>query len=160
MQKLEQTKSHIPMSRAAFRKEAMAAGASKKEADLMYREASQQETWANDLYLVQINRNTDHGFGKESLPDGMFELTIRRQDRGPMHDWRHVQLIKNQLVGEDNEMVELYPAESRLRDSANQYWYYGFNNDQIRFPFGMMGRYVDDDPSKGVGKSKQRKIEA
>lgn len=155
MQKLERTQSHIPISRAQFRKEVIAQGATKKEADAMYREASKQETWANDLYFVQINRDTKQGFGK--IEGGMFELTIRRQDREAGLDWRHVQQIKNQLVGEENEMVELYPAESRLRDSANQYWFYGFNNDKVIFPFGMTGRHVDDTGS--VGNSKQRKLE-
>ena len=155
MQKLKPDTSVIQISRAKFRKQFIAAGGTKEEADESYRNVSKQETYSNDIYLVQINRDANHGFGEESLPDGMFELTIRRLDREPMHDWRHVQQIKNQIVGEENEMVELYPAESRLRDSANQFWFYGFNNDQVRFPFGMFGRVVND---HGGINSKQRKL--
>ena len=154
MQKLRPDTSVITLSRNAFRKQFIAAGGTKSDADDAYRNVSKQETYSNDLYLVQINRDANHGFG-ESLTDGMFELTIRRKDREPMHDWRHVQLIKNQIVGDENEMVELYPAESRLRDSANQFWFYGFNNDKVRFPFGMFGRVVND--GNDFGKSKQRK---
>ena len=155
MQKLKPDTSVITLSRNAFRKQFIAAGGKKTEADDAYRNVSKQETYSNDLYLVQINRDANHGFGKESLPEGMFELTVRRQDRGDFKDWRHMQQIKNQIVGDENEMVELYPAESRLRDSANQYWFYGFNNDQVRFPFGMFGRVVNDD---GGMNSKQRKL--
>jgi hypothetical protein len=37
-----------------------------------------------------------------------------------VHDWRDLQRIKNQLVGPECEAVELYPAESRKVDTANQ----------------------------------------
>ena len=120
MQKLRPDTSVITISRAKFRKQFIAAGGKKTEADEAYRTASQQETYSNDLYVVQIDRNCNHGFGESSLPEGMFELTIRRHDREHGLDWRHVQQIKNQLVGDECEMVELYPAESRLRDSANR----------------------------------------
>lgn len=156
MNKLKPDTSVIQVSRANFRKQFIAAGGSKTEADEAYRNVGKQETYSNDLYLVQINRECNHGFGEANLPDGMFELTIRRMDREAGMDWRHVQLIKNQLVDPECEMVELYPAESRLRDSANQYWYYGFNNPKVRFPFGMFGRVVND--TGGIGKSKQRKL--
>ena len=155
MQKLRPDTSVIQISRAKFRKQFIAAGGKKSDADEAYRTVSNQETYSNDLYLVQINREANHGFGEKSLPDGMFEMTIRRKDREAGMDWRHVQQMKNQIVGEENEMVEMFPAESRLRDSANQYWYYGFNNDQVRFPFGMFGRVVND--GNDFGSSKQRK---
>jgi hypothetical protein len=155
VQKLRPDTSIIQISRAKFRKQFIAAGGKKSEADEAYRTVSKQETYSNDLYLVQINRSANHGFGEKSLPDGMFEMTVRRKDREAFSDWRHMQQIKNQIVGEENEMVELFPAESRLRDSANQYWFYGFNNDQVRFPFGMFGRVVND---TGGMNSKQRKL--
>jgi hypothetical protein len=155
MQKLKADTSVIQVSRAKFRKQFIAAGGEKKDADEAYRTVGNQETYSNDLYLVQINRNANHGFGEKSLPEGMFEITIRRQDREDGLDWRHVQLIKNQIVDPECEMVELYPAESRLRDSANQYWFYGFNNPKVRFPFGMFGRVVND--TGGIN-SKQRKF--
>lgn len=144
----------IQMSQKKFRREYIAAGGTKKDADEAYRTVKNQETYTNDLYVVQISRDANHGFGP-SLEDGMFELTIRKQDRSDGLDWRHVQLIKNQLVDPECEMVELYPAESRLRDSANQYWFYGFNNPKVRFPFGMFGRVVND--TGGIN-SKQRKF--
>jgi hypothetical protein len=155
VQKLRVDTSVIAISRSAFRKDVIAAGGSKKDADKMYRDVSKQETYSNDQYIVQINRKANHAFGP-SLEDGMFELTVRRVDREPVNDWRDMQQIKNQIVGPENEMVELFPAESRLRDSANQYWFYGFNGPEVRFPFGMFGRVVNDD---GGIKSKQRKLD-
>jgi hypothetical protein len=69
------------------------------------------ETWMNDLYVVIA----------KSLPHGATHLSIRRVDRKPCRDWRHFQEIKNQLCGKEREGLELYPAESRLVDTANQY---------------------------------------
>ncbi len=153
MRELTQSKTVMTISRADFRKQIIAAGGTKKEADKMYREAAHQETHVNEEYVVQIDRDCNHGFG-ESVPGGMFELSVRRQNREPIMDWRHLQQIKNQLIGEENEMVQLFPAESRLRDSANQYWFYGFNDPKVRFPFGMFGRVVND--GGDFGKAKQR----
>jgi len=154
MQKFQRVESVIPMSRNEFRKAVIAAGGTKKDADNAYRDVGKQETWKNDEYVCQINRDANHAFGP-TLVGGMFELTIRRVDRGAEHDWRKVQQIKNELIGEENEAVELYPAESRLRDSANQFWLYGFNDPKVRFPFGMFGRVVND---KSFTNSKQRKF--
>lgn len=159
MEKLKEGESFVPISRSQFRKDVIAAGGTKKQADEHYREASKQETWINELYVVQVDRNHRCGFGKgaDGKPITMTELSIRRVDRGPIRDWRHFQAIKNQLVGEQNEGVELYPSEKRLRDGANQYWLYVFNDPKVAFPFGMFGRAVDD--SKKFGSSKQRPIE-
>jgi len=51
----------------------------------------------------------------------MLHLSIKRLDKHPVRDWRHFQRIKNELIGEENEAVELYPAQSRLVDTTNQY---------------------------------------
>lgn len=156
MNKLQQAEAYIPVSRKKFREQCIAAGGTKADADEMYRQAKHEETWVNEKYVVMIRRDANHGFG-DSLPGGMFELSVRRQDRGTDIDWREIQAIKNQIVGEENEMVELYPAESRKRDAANQFWFYGFNDPTVRFPFGMFGRVVNDGPE--IGNSKQRKLD-
>lgn len=52
-------------------------------------------------------------------------------------------LPNNELVGEEVEAVELYPAESRLVDGSNQFHLWcviGF-----RFPFGFEERLVSED---------------
>ena len=70
-----------------------------------------EEQWANGVYVV-YKRQTRPGF---------IHLSIKRADRQPCRDWRDFQRIKNQLAGPEWEAVELYPAESRLVDMANQF---------------------------------------
>lgn len=44
------------------------------------------------------------------------------------------QRIKNELLGDEYEACELYPAESRLVDGANQFHLWAING---QFPFGF-----------------------
>ncbi len=76
----------------------------------------------------------------------MVHLSIKRRDRSPIHDWRELQEIKNELIGAECEAVEIYPAESRLVDSANQYHLWGFADPSFRLPFGFDRRFVTDTP--------------
>lgn len=70
------------------------------------------EVWRNDRYVVIVERSSG---------GWVTHLSIRRDDRKPIRDWRDFQRIKDQLAGTDAEAVELYPAQSRLVDGANQY---------------------------------------
>jgi hypothetical protein len=86
------------------------------------------ERWKNDLYVVGLRRGYD---------TDLVWLTIRRCDGKAIYrDWRDFQAIKNQLIGEECEAIELYPAESRLLDAANQYHLYGIADPSFRFPVG------------------------
>lgn len=91
----------------------------------------------NNIYQVAI---------KDTMLDGqsghMLHLSIKRIDRKPVgiERFRDFQRIKNELVGPENEAVEIYPAESRLVDSANQYHLWTFKRTSDRFPFGMSDR--------------------
>ena len=71
-------------------------------------------------------------------------LSIRRNDRQVIDDWREKQRIKNEVVGPENEGVELFPAESRLRDGANQFHLFVLAESGISFPFGYRGRVVSE----------------
>jgi hypothetical protein len=53
-------------------------------------------------------------------------LSIKRRDREVIRDWRELQAIKNAIVGPEHEGFELYPAESRLVDTANQFHLFVF----------------------------------
>lgn len=65
-----------------------------------------------------------------------------------MHDWRDLQAIKNELVGPEHEAIELYPAESRLVDTANQYHLWVLKDPSQRIPVGWTQRLVmDHDPA-------------
>lgn len=89
----------------------------------------------------------------------MTELAIRREDRQAIMDWRDVQWIKNQILGPEIEAVQLFPAESRLIDTSNQYYIYALPAG-VRFPFGFLERGVSESISLqlpgGHGKSEQR----
>lgn len=108
--------------------------------------------YANNRYVVIVHPLK----GPDVWPD-MVHLSIRHVERLAVHDWRDFQRIKNELVGEECEAVELYPAESRLVDSANQYHLWVFKNPKHRYPFGFQSRLVVDEVPDDSG-AKQRKF--
>jgi hypothetical protein len=57
--------------------------------------------------------------------------------------------MKNQLVGEENEGFEIYPAESKLVDTANQFHIWVFDDVTVRFPLGFQERCVTE--QQGLG---------
>jgi hypothetical protein len=105
-----------------------------------------ETVWKNSLYTVYFRRQRPlDGEGPDLL-----HLSLKRNDRAVIHDWRHLQRIKNEIVGPEQEMVELYPAESRLVDTANQYHLWGVEG--MALPFGFGERLVSDqseDPKTG-----------
>lgn len=107
------------------------------------------ELWLNDLYQVNLRvlSKTYHG-------SRVVWLSIKRRDKEPCHDWRDFQEIKNQLVGPECEGVELYPAESRVVDTSNQYHLFVIADRNFRWPFGFREGFVT---YTGSRHSKQRK---
>lgn len=99
---------------------------------LLNSEYENAEVWTNNQYNVLVRRHSVYT-----------HLSIRRCDGGAIfRDWRHFQEIKNQIVGTENEAVELYPAESRLVDTSNSYHLFVSNDPTFRFPFGWTQRNV------------------
>jgi hypothetical protein len=119
-------------------------------------EATSVEYWVNDLYQVAKRRVLpEHPWNHTG--NNMIHLNIRRRDGKPIfRDWRHFQWIKNQLIGEECEALEIYPAESRLHDTSNKYHLWGFADPEIRCPFGMLGRDVVDDSNGTRPGTRQR----
>lgn len=74
------------------------------------------EVWVNDEYQVFVEYMDQRGRA------GLMSLSIKRNDKRPPHDWRELQAIKNEVCGWEREAMELYPAESRLVDEADQTW--------------------------------------
>ncbi len=70
------------------------------------------------------------------------ELVIRNKDQSAKHDWREFQRIKNELLGPEEEAVELYPAESRLTDTKNEFHLWCIRG--MRFPFGWNEREISE----------------
>lgn len=104
------------------------------------------EVFMNDLYTVTRRIEGTMQEGRRVI-----SLSIRRNDRAPIHDWRDFQIIKNELLGPEAEALEIYPAESRLVDTANQYWLYSIEG--VKLPFGFPARVVGE---QSIGRSKQR----
>lgn len=105
------------------------------------------------VVLVRPQEPIDLGAG----PLDLFHCSIRRVDRKAQRDWRHFQRIKNEIFGPEAEAIELYPAESRLVDEANQYHLYVITKG--RFPFGMEERSVSGPGEAAAIGAKQRPFE-
>lgn len=113
-----------------------------------YRREDRAEIWASVQYTVMAHRAQPSR--SEGFPP-MDWLSIRRDDREPCRDWRHLQEIKNQLCGPGREGVEIYPAEERLVDTANQFHMWVLPAGE-HWPFGFFdGRHVHDDVEPGMG---------
>lgn len=93
-------------------------GCSRAEAKRQLARLQRDEVYLNDEYQVNVDREPDTPQPAPGVR--VIHLSIKRRDRQPARDWRHLQAIKNQLVGRDHEAVEIFPAESRLIDTANQ----------------------------------------
>jgi hypothetical protein len=103
-------------------------------------EVQAAEMWKNDRYTVTVTRWPE-AEGNVDIAGQISELSIRRNDRRAVHDWRDFQRIKNEIAGPEIEAVELYPAESRLMDTANQYYLFCLPAG-ARMPFGLPLRNV------------------
>ena len=104
----------------------------------------EREVWLNDVYTVFVNRGIETPLEFNSKRVTVCWLSIKRNDNRALPDWRDFQWIKNQLVGEENEGCELFPAESRLVDGANQYHLWVFEQTEMQFPFGFPTRMVSE----------------
>jgi hypothetical protein len=154
-----------PMARATFRQKTAAEkrdmikhirttfpDITEAEAARAITEASSElgEVWMNDRYQCHVIR---HPGGVRGPNDdcGIIQLSIKRLDRTAVHDWRDLQRIKNEVVGQSYEAVELYPAEDRLVDTANQYHLWIVNDPMFRWPIGYMTpRVVTSDSGGGA----------
>lgn len=131
---------------------------SEEEAISTHKKLLTDDVWLNDEYQVNINKTPHHGLGEFII----WHLSIKLITKEVIHDWRDLQEIKNMLVGKEYEAIELYPAESRRVDSANQYHLWVFvkdledNVDHPMIPVGWTERLVMNTPQMNA---KQRKLE-
>jgi hypothetical protein len=79
------------------------------------------DIYANNLYKCIMRNNQP----------GITWLSIKRIDFAAIHNWQHLQQIKNDICGEDREAIELYPAMSRIVDCENQYHLWVFPDRHI-----------------------------
>ena len=73
--------------------------------------------WKNNHYTVQLYRCERVILGKL-----MDKVMIRRNDGEPIREWRVLQKIKDQIIGEDKMAIQVFPPKEELVDVANLYW--------------------------------------
>jgi len=115
----------------------MAAGLTREEAKQHYARMKRLEWWGNETYSASVDRQAMHGLGDDVT---VVHISLHRRDREPVRDWRELQQIKNDIVGAEVEACELYPAESRLVDLANEFHLWAIvskTGTPARFPFGF-----------------------
>jgi len=111
------------------------------------------DAWQVTMMEVQgeeqlcYHNNRYHVFYREYQPEGVphtvVHLSIKNNDRSPHRDWRDLQRIKNEIVGEEYQMVEIFPRESDKVDLSNQYHLWGFKTVEpvlARLGFGWHGK--------------------
>ena len=118
-------------------------GMSHEDAEATVAHLLRDMIFVNDIY--QVNMQLVPAQPASGWPE-MWHLSIKRRDKKIIRDWRHLQRIKNELVVPEHEGMELFPAESRLVDSANQYHLWVMVDATKRFPLGWQTRFVDDAP--------------
>lgn len=103
--------------------------------DRFCRELGCDYAYSNSRYQVVV------AFEKTGLGwPPLMHLSIKTHDKRCVHDWRDMQRIKNELAGTMAEGIELFPAESRLMDEANQFHIYCIHPTMGGFPFGQTER--------------------
>jgi hypothetical protein len=96
--------------------------------------------WKNSRYTVMTRVIAP----ADGAHPEVVHLSIRRNDRAPIWCWRDLQAIKNEMVGRECEAIQIFPAESRLVDSSNQFHLYVFTDPDVRIPFGYSERSVTE----------------
>jgi hypothetical protein len=144
----------VPPEQAKQVRNALAEKYPPEMVDSIMANMGESEIWLNDVYQVTVYR-----FHNERIDAPMIHLSIKRIDKEPIRSWADMQEIKNQLVGKNREGFELFPAEERLTDTANQYHMWILADPEARFPFGFDVRltsWEDDLPDLPV-KQRERK---
>jgi hypothetical protein len=119
-------RARLAPSMAQIRGTMAQANCSEAEARALFAKELATKLYVNSRYQVSIEES-----------DSVTHLSIKRVDQESIHDWRDLQRIKNELCGADCEAIELYPAESRVVDLANQYHLWVVRE---RIPVGFTGR--------------------
>jgi hypothetical protein len=84
------------------------------------------QAYVNDLYSVFVRE----------LGHGALHISFHRHNRAAIRDWRHFQAIKNEVAGPERLAVEVFPPESQLTDTSNEYHLWVFPPDWERdWPF-------------------------
>jgi len=122
-------------------------GKSMEEIEKTYRSLMDDDHYRNDIYHVILRRMPMQS--NMSGPD-MIHISVKRHDQEAIFDWRDMQRIKNQLLSDEHEAVQLFPAESRMVDTANQYHMWAYDDVDFRWPIGWDEGVVKLDEVEGL----------
>ena len=75
----------------------------------------------------------------------LIHLSIRRDDRSKIRDWRELQEIKTAILGPDAEAVEIFPAEGRVMDTCNQYHLWSWSKGRLLSGYECGRAVIPDD---------------
>jgi hypothetical protein len=87
--------------------------------------------WKSDELRITVRRSAT----------GWAHIAVKRQDGGLVRDWRQLQRVKNHLGGEESTAIEVFPPESRLVDTVNEYHLWVLPDD-FELPVGFSRRSV------------------
>jgi len=120
----------------------LAQGATEEEAAAHWEELKGCVRFVNSKYVVLV-RKCPVDMNPVGV-EGLVWISIRRVDRRPVRNWLHIQTIKNVVLGEEGEAVELFPAQSRVvgdNVEVNQYHLFGTamveGKPGVRYPLGF-----------------------
>ena len=104
------------------------------------KEIAASEVYMNNIYQVKVYRGSaaDELVQIENLKGRCTWLSFKRRDKQPVNNWQDMQTMKNRLVGCECDALQIFPAESRMINTANQYHLIVFPED-YRLPFGWHG---------------------
>lgn len=95
--------------------------------------------WRNSFYTV---------FRKELEPDvglkGSVLLRVRHNQDKPIREWKHLQRIKNEIMGGEREAVEVFPPASMVTSMDNEHHLFVT-------PVGVSSIYVYEEKVRAQG---------
>lgn len=95
--------------------------------------------WRNSFYTV---------FRKDLEPsldaDSAVRLSIKHNQGKAIREWKHLQRIKNELVGAEREAVEIFPPESMVTSLDNEHHLFVT-------PVGVSSIYVYEEKARADG---------
>ena len=116
-------------------------GTFKKYCEIFHRDMAKRECYENEVYAVYLYRkkNADDMIHEDSFKGKCDYISLRRHDKKPTNNWQDMQTIKNRLLGTNCEAIQIFPAEDRMINTANQYHLIVFPEGYV-IPFGFMSK--------------------
>ena len=125
----------------------------KRQAKRQFKETCKEIFYANELYQATV----DYSHWDAKSREGYIYISLKNHKRTTNVSWQHKQWIKNDICGVEAEGVELFPAENRMVNSANQYHIWVLTENR-KIPCGWHeGRLVTDNTVEGAKQTLQAK---